>query len=128
MKTKEEMLEGLYYTGYESSIMEGNKHWSEFDPERIERIRKIIRAFLYARKSINRQAEGSYKLKHAVEHYDYVVNGGLKGYVSNGEFIYAMILEGFQVERDGRNAYFNITSKETEEFCKFANKMYWFER
>lgn len=127
MKTKEEMLEGLYYTGYELRAL-GNIPWNEFDPERIERIRRIIKTFLYARKSINRQAEGSYKLKHAVEHYDSVVNGGLGGYVSNGEFIYAMILEGFQVEREGRNAYFNITSKETEEFYRFAEKMYWFER
>lgn len=127
MKTKEEMLEGLYYTGYELRAQEGNRPWNEFDPERIERIRRIIKTFLYARKSINRQAEGSYKLKHAVEHYDYVVRGKLGGYVSNGEFIYAMILEGFQVERNGRNAYFNITSKETEAFYQVVDKMYWFE-
>lgn len=128
MRTEEGMLKNLFYTGYEYYGYKDSKPYTEFNEERIDRIRAIIRVFLYARKTINHQAEGSYKLKHAVERYDYVAGNRLGGYVSNGEFIYAMILEGFQVERNGRNAYFNITSKETEEFCRFANKMYWFER
>lgn len=128
MKTKEEMLSNLFYTGYEYYGYNKSISYTEFDPKRIKRIRRIINMFLYARKTINRQAEGSYKLKHAVERYDSVTGEQLGGYVSNGEFIYAMILEGFQVERDGRNAYFNITSKETEEFYLFTHKMYQLER
>lgn len=128
MKTQEQMLTNLFYTGYEYYGYKGSEPYTEFDEERINRIRAIIREYLRPRKLMNRQTQGSYQLKHAVEHYDSVVRGKLRGYVSNGEFIYAMILEGFQVEREGRNAYFNITSKETEEFYRFAEKMYWFER
>lgn len=117
MKTKEEMLEGLYRTGYESIIMEGNKHWSEFNAERIEKIREIIRENLEKRKTerVNLLGYGSYSLKHAVEK-DESARGILKCYVSNGELIYAMILEGYNVKREGRNAYFNVTMASAERF------------
>lgn len=128
MKTEEEMLEGLYYTGYETEKVEGNKSWREFDSERIDSIIKIIEAFLLPRKTINSKTVGSYKLKHAVEHYDSIVGKKLGGYVSNGEFIYAMIMVGYQVKRVGRNAYFNVTSDRAEGFYRFANIMYDNER
>lgn len=117
MKTKEEMLEGLYYTGYENTTMEGNKHWSEFNAERIDVIREIIRANLEKRKTerVNLLGYGSYSLKHAVEK-DELARGVLKCYVSNGELIYAMILEGYNVKREGRNAYFNVTMASAERF------------
>lgn len=111
MKTKEELLQGLTYIGY-SGI---GFNQSEFKQERIEEIRKIIRARLVKRKTINLLGYGSYKLKHACEK-DEMARGLLKCYVSNGEFIYAMILEGFQVAKCGVNAHFNVTMKSAEDF------------
>lgn len=117
MKTKEDMLEGLYNTGYEIRAEEGNKPWNEFESERIEKIREIIRGNLEKRKTerVNLLGYGSYALKHAVEK-DVNARGILKCYVSNGEFIYAMILEGYNVKREGRNAYFNVTLASAERF------------
>lgn len=108
-------LDNLCYTGYEF----GKKFDANvFKSEKIDKIRVVIRENLVMRKTINRNTEGSYQLKHAVERLDKtkeVMEMG--GYVSNGELIYAMILEGFDVERDGRNAWFNITSRSAEKFC-----------
>ena len=116
MKTKEEMLEGLYYTGYEIAVV-GNKPWTEFNSERIEKIREIIKENLEKRKTerVNLLGYGSYSLKHAVEK-DENARGILKCYVSNGELIYAMILEGYNVKREGRNAYFNVTMDSAKRF------------
>lgn len=47
---------------------------------------------------------GSYGLKHTMEHDTGV-------YVSNGEFIVAAILAGFDCKPEGLNAVFNISSK-----------------
>lgn len=128
MKTEEEMLEGLYYTGYETEAMKGNESWMEFDDARIERITEIIEMFLLPRKTINSQTVGSYELKHAIEHYDAIVGKKLGGYVSNGEFIYAMIKVGYQVKKVGRNAYFNVTTDRAEGFYRFANIIFNNER
>lgn len=104
----------LCYTGYEN----GEFDETIFNKERITKIRDIIRFNLEKRKTINVKTEGSYQLKHAVERFD-KTQGGVKlgGYVSNGELIYAMIQEGFDVQRDGRNAYFNVTTKSAKNFC-----------
>lgn len=111
MKTKEDMLQGLTYIGYSGIGFNPN----EFKQERIEEIRKIIRVRLVKRKTINLLGYGSYKLKHACEK-DEMARGLLKCYVSNGEFIYAMILEGYMVAKCGVNAHFNVTMKSAEDF------------
>jgi hypothetical protein len=51
-------------------------------------------------KGINRHGT-SYGLKHVAEH--------AIGYVTNGVFIAAAIAEGFTIQRDGPNAYLNIS-------------------
>lgn len=111
MKTKEEMLEGLGYCGYD-----GKSH--EFHTDRIERVREIIRLWLKPRKGVNCKCMGSYQLKHAAEDSELAEGLPLEGYVSNGEFIYAMILEGYDVKRSGINAYFNATSESMRRFYK----------
>lgn len=116
MKTKEDMLRGLTYIGYQ----EGKEfNPTEFNPKRIEEIRAIIRKKLVKRKTerINLLGYGSYSLKHACEK-DEKARGLLKCYVSNGEFIYAMILEGYNVSRSGLNAHFNVTLKSADKFYK----------
>lgn len=108
-KKQKEMLQGLGYLGYTGC---------EFDPksfkqERIDKIREIIRWFLTKTKNINYKSSTSYGLKHEIEDCCYAKGHPLNEYVSNGECIYAMILEGFDVQRpDGSmNCYFNLSLK-----------------
>lgn len=101
----EKYLRGLDLHGYE-----GN---AEFDPsvfnmERIDAIREIIRPRLRKIKNINRSYT-SYGIKHRVEEQIEASIEPLQGYVANGELIYAMILEGFDVLRFGKNASFNVS-------------------
>ena len=53
--------------------------------------------------SINRK-QSSYKYKHVVEEQI--------GYITNGQFIAAAILSGFEYEWKGPNAYFNMSQKD----------------
>lgn len=93
---------------------------TEFDPaifenDRIEVIRSIIKANYVPIKSIMRH-RSSYGLKHDVEKRQEAVAIG--NYVSNGELIYAMHLEGYQLVStyDGSpNAYFNVSYKSVRE-------------
>lgn len=113
MKTKDE-LKGLNDNGYsDSNIFDP----SVFKKDKIEKIRCIIKFFLVPRKggAINEEFN-SYSLKHNVERFLQTYNMPCGNYVSNGEFIYAMILEGYKVKRDGRNAYFNITTQSGRKF------------
>lgn len=104
----EEKLKGLTYLGYKGF---GDFNPDEFKKERIEAIRDIIRPRLEKRKTISSGTCSSYELKHCVERQIESVSGILKGYVSNGELIYAMILEGYDVFRCDPNARFNVSSK-----------------
>lgn len=104
----EEKLKGLTYLGYKGF---GDFNPDEFKKERIEAIRDIIRPRLEKRKTISNGTCSSYELKHCVERQIESVAGILKGYVSNGELIYAMILEDFDVRRSGLNAFFNVSAK-----------------
>lgn len=104
----EKKLQWLTYTGYEAGARFSKL---EFREERIEAIRSIIRSRLEMRKTINEKTPSSYYLKHCVESQVEALGDPLNGYVSNGEFIYAMILEGYDVEVDGRNAYFNLATR-----------------
>lgn len=107
-QTIEEKLRGLTYLGYNGS---GDFDANEFKKERIEAIREIIRPRLEKRKTINHDVGTSYGLKHRVEENSLAELPPLNGYVSNGELIYAMILEGFNVYRCSPNAKFNVTTK-----------------
>ena len=74
----------------------------------LEDIRDFIKNNLSQQKTINTQTS-SYGLKHIIE------NKLQRKYVSNGELIASMILEGYEYKIDKKNhlnAYFNL-SKET---------------
>ena len=104
MKTKNNMkyTENLTLNGYEPDA-KFNK--TEFERNgNIEKIRNLIKANLSKTKHVYRDAPSSYVLKHKAETI-------LNTYITNGEFIYAMILEGYDVEKHRLNAYFNISKK-----------------
>lgn len=110
MNEKEKLI-GLGINGY----AEG----TDFDPNvfneaRINAIRYIIRCKLEKRKTINHDVGTSYGLKHRIEEHKWAQCAPLNGYVSNGECIYAMVLEGYDVYRSGVNAKFNVTTKSFE--------------
>lgn len=74
---------------------------SVFDnKEIIELVRKNIREYLTKSKRMYK-SQSSYGLKHVMERH-------IGKYVSNGELIYAMYLEGFKLLKDSPNCYFNI--------------------
>ncbi len=88
---------------------------SIFDNERINVIRSIIKANYVPIKSIMRH-RSSYGIKHDVEKRKEAEIIG--NYVSNGELIYAMHLEGYNLvpTYDGSpNAYFNVSYKSVRE-------------
>ena len=74
-----------------------------------------IRLFIgnnFEKQKIINTYKTSYGLKHIVEKM-------INNYVSNGDFIASMILEGYEYKRDSRlspNAYFNITKKSITKF------------
>ena len=64
----------------------------------------------------------SYRLKHIIERYAYATNHPLLGnYITNGECIYAMYLEGYKVRRagDGKNAHFNVSKRSVEDLLRY---------
>ena len=76
-------------------------------------IREFIREHLEKRKIINKKM-GSGGLKHVVE-------GSLGKDVSSGDFIAAMILEGYDYKKDGGkspHAYFNIAQRSVTKLKK----------
>ncbi len=78
---------------------------SPFDLDHINRIREAIRAFFTKTPRVQKRHYAfSYSLKHLVEGY-------LGTYISNGDLIYAMILEGYRFERKRINCYFNLDEK-----------------
>lgn len=103
---KNDVLYGLTRQGYN-----GYKEFdpSEFDMDRINAIRAIIKPRLEKTKSINSRAH-SYTLKMRCEHQIEAAREPLCGYVGNGELIYAMILEGFKVKQEDLNASFNVSN------------------
>lgn len=106
--TQEEKLKELSYIGY----VRGHEfNPKEFNLDRIAAIREIVRGRLEKRKTINHNIGTSYGLKHCVENQIEAYGEPLCGYVSNGELIYAMILEGFDVCICDKNARFNVTTK-----------------
>lgn len=102
MKTNEELhgLE-LYGFGGESKFTP-----SIFDKTQITNIRAVIKQY-YSQIKILNDRHTSYGLKHDIESYL-----GTDSYITNGELIYAMYLEGYKVKNiDNNNACFNVGEK-----------------
>lgn len=98
-----------------------------FKEDRIEAIRVIIREHLQPIKRISPYYAGrSYTLKHKFEEYASKTNNATLGnYVSNGECIYAMFLEGYMVKRDPdeKNALFNVSKKSFDSFLALIDSL-----
>ena len=119
-----EVLSGLnengfsYKAGFNPAI---------FREDRIEAIRAIIREHLKPIKRISPYYAGrSYTLKHKFEDYASRTNNTILGnYISNGECIYAMFLEGYMVKRDpdGKNAIFNVSKKSFDSFLALIESL-----
>lgn len=98
-------LTGLRRNGFQN----GNE---EFDPsvfadsKVIDTLRFEIRKYFSKTKTFYRNSS-SYGLKHIAEDH-------IGTYVSNGEFIYAMHLEGFRISRETINCYFNISKQDVD--------------
>ena len=111
----ENVLGGLRKHGYTDKI---GFVESEFSKDRIDAIREIIKAHLIPIKNVSYcYGARSYVLKHIIERFAFLTNNAILGnYITNGECIYAMFLEGYSVKRDseGKNARFNVSKKSVE--------------
>lgn len=95
-----------------------NKKWSDIINDPSEKIsekevvlcRKWLKVF--AKKSSKLNGTSSYHYKHVVERF-------YQSYVTNGSFILAAILEGFEYKPDGLNCYFkfNVISRQPSDSC-----------
>lgn len=100
------ILNGLKLNGFD------NEHES-FDEslfstnKKIDIIRPFLSENLSKTKTINK-SHSSYGLKHIVEKK-------IGQYVTNGELIYAMFLEGFDIKRHNINCFFNIKTSEVKK-------------
>lgn len=93
-------LKGLNLGGFQNSG--GGFDVSIFENrETVELLRPEIKKYFAKIKSVNRN-HSSYGLKHIVERH-------LGTYVSNGELIYAMHLEGYKIFRETINCSFNVS-------------------
>lgn len=97
----ENLLDGLTLNGFEETVKGFDK--TAFDENRIELIRHFIPSRFSKIFSFNTR-NSSYGLKHIVER-------SIGNYISNGELIYAMYLEGYSIKRTGINCYFNLSAK-----------------
>ena len=107
VKTIKDSVTGNYYLIGDLGIGD-NKN---LNCEEVDKCTKFIRKFLVKRETINKKY-WSYWLKHRVE--DYYKNFTNDNYVSNGAFILAMYLEGYEIQEQGVNAYFNASFKKLE--------------
>lgn len=110
-----EKLAGLTLRGYEEGA-----EFDEtlFDVTRIDELRSVVRQWFRKTSGINLHVS-SYSLKHAMERYlgrERLWDGVIDGYVSNGEMIYAMVLEGFTVARNEVDVWFNISKIDFDAF------------
>ncbi len=109
-------LSGLVKNGFEN--INGNFDPMIFaDSKVIDVLRVEIRKYFSKADRIGNYS--SYSLKHKAERH-------IGTYVSNGEFIYAMNLEGFEISRDSINCHFNIKDSDVLVFShaiKILNKL-----
>lgn len=92
-------LRGLESVGFKNCTDKFNEETFK-ENITINLVRNAIRKYFTKSKNINKDLS-SYGLKHTLERH-------LGTYVSNGELIYAMHLEGFKIERDRINCFFNL--------------------
>lgn len=78
---------GINFAGF---TVKGNTDKRECTPEGVEACRIFIREYCTDRQTINRKFT-SYFLKHVAEKT-------INGYVSNGEFLKAALLEGYKIQ------------------------------
>src|SRR5665648_753522 len=96
-------LKGLDSSGFQNFVKEFNSDIFK-ENKTIDLLRPAIRKYFTKAKAIYR-GSSSYGIKHVTERH-------LGTYVSNGEMIYAMHLEGFKIARDGINCYFNVSQSD----------------
>lgn len=84
-----------------------------WDIDKINKIRLFIRGNLKKTKTLNRR-DSSYGIKHKVER-----NTDL--YITNGELIAAMILEGYRFKRDWTkiNCNFNVSTSSLKKLNSY---------
>lgn len=110
---EENNLKGLDRSGFRDGTM-------KFDPsvfenlDKIEKIRTEIRKY-FTKTTRKNPKNTSYGLKHIMERH-------IGEYVSNGEFIYSMHLEGFKIFKENINCGFNV-SKTGINLLANANKI-----
>ncbi|PHR45992.1 MAG: hypothetical protein COA32_12165 [Fluviicola sp.] len=101
------ILNGLKLNGFDDELQSFDE-----SPFLNNKTVKLIRSFLSENfsksKSINK-TYSSYGLKHIVEYK-------IGEYISNGELIYSMFMEGFDLKRHNINCYFNIKTSEVKKF------------
>lgn len=83
--------------------------------ESLVEIRNLINEN-FEKSSTYLMTEPSYVLKGIAERK-------LDTYIANGDFIAAMILEGFKYKIDAPNAYFNISKRSFKKFQSQAKQM-----
>ena len=100
--------ENLYVTGFIANVVDAGHTDKNFNLERIAKCRVIIRENFIKIKTY--QTSSSYHLKDIVERF-------MGNYISNGEFIVAMIAEGFtyKLEQKGPSCFFNLSKKSYNE-------------
>jgi len=96
-------LSGLNSSGFQNSNGKFNSEIFK-DNKTIELLRPEIRKYFRETKTIYRHSS-SYGIKHVAEDH-------IGTYVSNGELIYAMHLEGYKIKRDTINCCFNISGSD----------------
>lgn len=100
---EENDLRGLTLNGFENEYKRfDNEIFKE--NETILHLRKLISKYLTKTEKPNMKIN-SYGMKHTVERI-------IDRYVSNGELIYAMHLEGFKIKRYGINCCFNLKAED----------------
>jgi len=100
---------------------------SVFSKDRIDAVREIIKTHLIPIKNVSyHYGARSYVLKHVIERFAYHNNNTILGnYITNGECIYAMYLEGYTVKRDsdGKNARFNVSKRSVDALQAVVSKI-----
>ena len=69
---------------------------------RIDLVRRMVRVMVKPVGPNSKKRIGSYGGKHVIEHE-------IEFYITNGEFILAMLLEGYPMKQDGPNGIFKAT-------------------
>jgi hypothetical protein len=100
------ILNGLKLNGFDDEFQSFDET-PFLNSKTVELIRPFLSDNLSKTKTINK-SHSSYGLKHIVEKK-------IGQYVTNGELIYAMYLEGFDIKRHNLNCFFNIKTSDVKK-------------